>query len=207
MNLLKHTLFINLDERPDRLGHVQIELKKLGIKNEQRISGIRREGNGALGCTLSHIQCLEKARDEDYDHVFICEDDITFTDPKTLLTSLLEFERMNLPWDVLIVGGNAVPPYTGVTSCCAQIYNCQTTTGYIVKKHYYSTLINNFRESAQQNRPLDIGWKILQQQDGWFLLLPLTVTQYPNYSNIENRVVNYDHLMLDAEKKWLFCRW
>ena len=46
-------------------------------------------------------------------------------------------------------------------------------------------------------------WKRLQQKDNWFLLTPPTVIQLEDYSDIESRVVKYDHLMLDLEKKWL----
>jgi hypothetical protein len=37
----------------------------------------------------------------------------------------------------------------------------------------------------------------------WILLMPLTVTQYEDYSDIEKRVVNYHNIMLDFEKKYL----
>ena len=37
-------------------------------------------------------------------------------------------------------------------------------------------------------------------------IYPLTVTQYENYSDIEEGITNYNHLMLDAEKKWLFTQ-
>jgi hypothetical protein len=50
---------------------------------------------------------------------------------------------------------------------------------------------------------IDIYWKKLQQQHVWLLLMPLTVTQYEDYSDIEKRVVNYHHIMLDFEKKYL----
>jgi hypothetical protein len=36
------------------------------------------------------------------------------------------------------------------------------------------------------------------------MIIPATVTQYQDYSDIEKRVVNYDHLMLDIQKDWLF---
>jgi adenylate kinase len=35
------------------------------------------------------------------------------------------------------------------------------------------------------------------------MITPPTVTQYESYSDIEERSVNYDILMLDMEKKWL----
>jgi hypothetical protein len=34
------------------------------------------------------------------------------------------------------------------------------------------------------------------------MIIPATVTQYESYSDIEERTVNYDHLMLDIEKTW-----
>ena len=50
---------------------------------------------------------------------------------------------------------------------------------------------------------LDIYWKKMQMQYYWYMITPATVTQYENYSDIEQRQTNYDHLMLDMEKEWL----
>jgi hypothetical protein len=60
---------------------------------------------------------------------------------------------------------------------------------------------HNKREFA-----LDMYWKRLQQTGVWLMIIPATVTQYQDYSDIEKRVVNYDHLMLDIQKDWLFRR-
>jgi GR25 family glycosyltransferase involved in LPS biosynthesis len=215
MELFKHTLFINLASRPDRLQHVTLELKKMNIDAE-RINAIKM-AEGAIGCTLSHIRCLELAKERQYPHVFIVEDDITFLQPELLLENLKKFEEnVELQrWDVLIIGGNNCPPYTKVNDYCIRAFNNQTTTGYIVKSHYYDTLIQNFKESAQmlmrnphnkREFALDMYWKRLQQTGVWLMIVPATVTQYQDYSDIENRVVNYDRLMLDIQKDWLFGR-
>ena len=45
-----------------------------------------------------------------------------------------------------------------------------------------------------------------QNQDFWFMIIPPTVSQYESYSDIEERVVNYDRLMLDMDKEWLMQR-
>ena len=37
----------------------------------------------------------------------------------------------------------------------------------------------------------------LQQSGNWYISYPRTVTQLPDYSDIEEREVNYNHLMLD----------
>ena len=215
MELFKHALYINLASRTDRLQHVQQELKKMNIEAE-RMNAIKM-AEGAIGCTLSHIRCLELAKERQYPHVFIVEDDITFLQPELLLENLKKFEE-NLElqrWDVLIIGGNNCPPYATITDYCIRVGNNQTTTGYIVKSHYYDTLIANFKESAQmlmrnphnkREFALDMYWKRLQQTGIWLMIVPATVTQYQDYSDIENRVVNYDRLMLDIQKDWLFRR-
>lgn len=165
-----------------------------------------------MGCTLSHIKCLEIAIERNYPHIFICEDDITFTNPPLFMENLTKFYQSGIEWDVLVVGGNTVPHFSKINDYCVRTFNVQTTTGYIVKQHYYKTLLQNFREGIQLllKNPhrkaefcIDIYWKKLQQQHMWVLLMPLTVTQYEDYSDIEKRVVNYHNIMLDFEKKYL----
>ena len=214
MELLKNTLYINLEHRTDRLTHVTKELEKLGIQGE-RFNAIKTTV-GAIGCTMSHIKCLELAKARNYETVFICEDDIAFLNPQVLLDSLQKFyENKTIEWDVLLIGGNNVPPYEKTTDYCIRVSNCQTTTGYIVKQHYYDVLIQNFRESVQgllknptnkQQYALDMYWKQLQRINRWYMLFPFTVVQCESYSDIEEKVVDYRGLMLDVDKPWLFRR-
>jgi len=224
--LLNHILYINLEHRIDRNAHIQTEFRKLNDVQGQRINAVKHKV-GAIGCTYSHIKCLEYAKQQQWQYVVICEDDVTFTDPSTFLSSLSKFEQYfhtdaeaeaNQPiqplWDVLIIGGNNCPPfeqYNGIDYFC-RVYNCQTTTCYVVASHYYDTLIRNFKQSVfmlekQPNNhrqyALDIYWKQLQKTDVWYMLTPLTVIQYENYSDIEKKTVNYRNLLLDLEKPWL----
>jgi len=211
MELLKNILFINLNERTDRLEHVTKEFNKMNLKAE-RVKGIKLE-NGALGCTLSHIKCLKLAKERDYEYVFICEDDIEFLNPQVFLEKLnLFYEKdPSIYWNVLIVGGNIVPPYNKITDYCIRVSHSQTTTGYIVKKSFYDVLIDNFTESANKlisepnnkmNYALDKYWIQLQKKYYFLMLIPPTVVQYASYSDIEERNVNYKNLMLDTEKEW-----
>jgi hypothetical protein len=213
MNYLNNCLFINLEKRKDRLEHVTTQLEKMNI-NGERFNAVETK-DGAIGCTMSHIKCLELAKERDYEHVFICEDDITFLNPDLLKTNLQRFIDMHINWDVIIIGGNNCPPYQTIEDFAIKIGNCQTTTGYIVKKHYLDTLITNFRESATnlikdpKNKrmfALDVYWKRLQQIHQWYMIVPITVIQVESYSDIENRVTDYKGLMLDLEKKWIFQR-
>lgn len=210
MELLQNTFFINLEHRKDRLLHVKQQFDKLGV-NAERFNAVKTN-SGAIGCTISHIKCLELAAERGYDQVFVCEDDITFLDIDKLRDSLTQFQNSGLQWDVLFISGNNAPPFQQVSDYCVRVSNCRCGTGYVVKKHYYSTLIENMREGLKNlmrdptNKPmyaLDMYWNKLQQRDNWYLLIPLTVVQAPCYSDIEQRNVDYQHLMLDLEKPWL----
>ena len=209
--ILRYVLYINLEERHDRLNNMLDEMTKMSIIGE-RVAGIKMP-RGAIGCTLSHIRCLEMAKSRGWPHVFICEDDILFLNPELLKENLLKFSKnTEIPWDVVIIGGNNCPPYQPVSNYCIRVFNTQTTTGYIVRSHYYDTLIHNFKESAAKlmREPhnskmyaLDIYWKRLQQLGNWYMIIPPSVVQREDYSDIEGRRVDYRNLMLDLDKKWL----
>lgn len=212
MDLLQNILYINLGYRIDRNEHCIAEFEKLGLKDRiERFPAVQLAA-GNVGCTMSHIKCLELAKTRDYDQVFICEDDIQFTNPALFLENLEKFRKSGIQWDVLVIGGNNAPPFQPIADFCVRVANVQTTTGYIVKKHYYDILIANYKEGLmklmreperKKEFSIDIYWKILQQRDGWFMIIPLTVCQYYDFSDIEGKVVDYKSLMLDLDKKEL----
>ena len=210
--LLDHVFFINLEHRVDRLVMVKKELSKLKPNIGTRFNAIKA-ASGAIGCSMSHIKCLEKARDEGLPYVFICEDDICFLNPDLFMKNFNTFCENILEWDVLVIGGNAGPPYQQIGDFCARIFNNQTTTGYIVRQHYYDTLISNFREGLKmlianpENKTeyaIDMYWKRLQSTGTWFFITPPTVTQREGFSDVEKTYTDYRGLMLDMKKEWLF---
>jgi glycosyl transferase family 25 len=202
-----HITYINLDSRPDRKEHVEKEFKKLGITKFERFKAIQLE-NGALGCSMSHLKCIENAKKNGYEYIMICEDDIEFTNPHLFLTQINAFWNSDIDWNLILIAGNNMLPYKPVNNYCIQVYNCQTTTGYIVKKDYYDILINNYKEGIQKlikeptnnNYKIDKYWFKLQQQDNWFLIIPLSVVQKEDYSNIEKKVTNFQSYMLNYNK-------
>jgi hypothetical protein len=114
---------------------------------------------------------------------------------------------------VVLLAGNNMPPYALEDDYSVRVFKCQTTTGYLVKQHYYDKLINNVKEGIQkllqapQNHRLyaiDKHWFQLQQQDYWFLITPLTVIQREDYSDIEKRRTNYKKPMTDLDKRSYF---
>ena len=165
--------------------------------------------NGALGCALSHVKCLELAKQRRLPYVCICEDDILFLNPTQTTESVRLMMHSRVQWDVLLLGANIAPPYFRINSFCMRVRNAQTTTGYIVKESYYDTLLQNIKTGisalllSQDTKrfAIDIYWKKLQQLDYWVILIPLSVVQRPDYSDIERRHVNYTSPMLSDKRQ------
>ena len=209
---IKHAFYINLETRPDRKQHVEKQLQSIGI-TPQRFNAIKmHNNNGALGCSMSHLKCLQTAKENDWDHVLIVEDDITFLDPSLFKTQFNAFLNTNHNFDVVLIAGNNVPPYQKIDNTCIKVTRCQTTTGYLVLNHYFDILIQNYKEGIQSlmKEPekhvlyaIDKYWFKLQQKDNWFLIIPLTVTQKEDYSDIEKRHTNYTKVMTDLDKEYL----
>lgn len=211
MDQIQRAFYINLDTRPDRRAHVEAQLNLVGIK-ANRFKAIRM-ANGAVGCSMSHLKCLEIAKDNNWEHVLIVEDDITFLDPVVFVNNFTKFLNNNKTFDVALLAGNNVPPYVRVDETCIKIRRCQTTTGYIVKRHYYDTLIKNIREGILKliHEPdkhvlyaIDKFWFRLQEKDNWYLITPPTVVQREDYSDIEKRPTNYIRVMTDLDKHYLY---
>ena len=211
MDQIQHAFYINLDSRPDRLIHVETQMKLVGIK-ASRFKAIRM-ANGAVGCSMSHLKCLEIAKDNNWEHVLIVEDDITFLDPAVFVNNFTKFLNNNKTFDVALLAGNNVTPYVRVDETCIKISRCQTTTGYIVQRHYYDTVIKNIREGILKlmHEPdkhvlyaIDKFWFRLQEKDNWYLITPPTVVQREDYSDIEKRPTNYIRVMTDLDKHYLY---
>jgi glycosyl transferase family 25 len=207
---IKNIFYINLEHRTDRKEHVEKELLKIGFKEAQRFNAIKME-NGAIGCSMSHLRILQDAQKNNLDHILIVEDDISFLDPelfKNQLNSFFETHKNN--WDVVLLAGNNMPPYKNIDDTCIQVSRCQTTTGYIVNGHYIKTLLQNVKIGLTHliNKPtehakyaIDKYWFILQQLYKWYLIVPLTVVQREDYSDIAKRVTNFEKHMLDVDKE------
>lgn len=216
MSSLPYVFYINLARRSDRRAHLEEELKRLGWKAE-RFEAVEHQ-HGAIGCYLSHLACLKKARHLEYPYVCLLEDDAVFTDPAGLNERIEQFfaQFAWVEWDVLLLGANVMRglrsspsyervPERGDGNLCLRVWNAQTTVAYVVQYAYYDTLIAHLEEGLRlleaephfrSRYAIDMYWKSLQRRDRWYTLLPLTVSQLTGYSDIERRKVDPSTYML-----------
>lgn len=210
MTILENVFYINLDHRTDRKNSIEKQLNNFGWKYN-RFPAIVND-DGRIGCTLSHLHLLKYAKQNNLPYIVIVEDDILFTQPTTFINSLTQFLNSNTNYDVILLAGNVIPPYIPVGKYAIKVQFCQTTTGYMVKNHYYDKLINNISTGLNHlmkwpeihvSFAIDKWWTKLQKIDNWYFIYPPTVTQAEDYSDIEKKHVNYVNAMLDVDKKWL----
>lgn len=212
---------INLDHRIDRLNETKQEFEKLELDFE-RISAVYNEKRG-LGCTLSHIKCIEIAKQKNYNYCVVCEDDIKFEINKHNF-NLLIAKFLESTSDVLIICGNHFigngdnKNITNYNDYFYRTTDTQTTTCYAVKQHYYDKLLDNYvksskylskcTESRYYKYSIDSMWKLLQKNDSWLIPKIYCGTQRKSYSDIEKRIVDYTNIfkLIYMTKKYVVIK-
>ena len=204
MDIFNNHFYINLDRRNDRNNNTIKQLKKIGINNPNRFKAVEND-MGIIGCGLSHIAVIQKAKELGWDYIVVFEDDIDIIEPRLLKIKVKNL--MNKEWDVLMLGGNNFKPFTVIDKDCIKVNKCFTTTAYIIKSHYYDTWIENLKEGVKKlmetgdrQYSLDLYNHSLQRKDNWLLLTPICIIQKKMYSDIENKRVDYQDLMLNYDK-------
>jgi hypothetical protein len=185
-------LFINLEDRTDRLGQITSELTSHGVPQEMvhRIDAVANDVCGHLGCTRSHIRALEYAKERGWRRYIVLEDDFVFKVPKErVLHIIAEFLATHKDdWGVFMLAMcNASTGDTDATSIKRVVF-ATTTSGYMVNAKYHDVLYANFVEGealcakevdafAASNPgerktttefPVDQYWRALQLRDGWY---------------------------------------
>jgi len=202
--------YINLDFRNDRKNHMERQLDLIGIRQSVKRFNAIKNVNGRVGCSLSHLKCIQMAKENNLEYVLILEDDVLFLLPDNFVENVNKFlSNKKINWDVLLLAGNNLPPFTINDDLSIRVTHCQTTTGYIVKSHYYDTLITNIKDGIVKlmKNPehhyyfaIDKYWLQLQKQHRWMLLTPIIVVQRPDYSDIEKKYTDYQRVMMSIDK-------
>jgi GR25 family glycosyltransferase involved in LPS biosynthesis len=193
-------LYINLAERVDRCAEFEKQVADLSGNgfHFERVNAIK-VSPGFIGCTMSHLYCLKLAKKNGWDSVIIFEDDFEKIVSADIFKSQVD-KIYAKEWDVFLLTAfvrECAAPVDG----CARVSNAQTTVAYAVRSHYYDTLIENYSTGlkALRDNPSDYGiygldqyWKKLQTKDIWLISVPILGKQSIGYSDIENRIAQYD---------------
>lgn len=200
----KYHFYINLKKRTEKNKHTIDQLKRFGISKPNRFEAITHE-IGIVGCVKSHIKCIEIAKEKDYPFVCIFEDDVIFRNIKTCRTMINKY--IDYDYDVLYIGCRVLDnKYEFITDELININSAYCNHAYIVKSHYYDTILKNFYEGmklkiqagvdAHNNRMseeynIDVYCNILQSVDKWYTFYPNFASQKNGYSDNFNQEINF----------------
>lgn len=180
MDNIDRIFVINLEHRKDRLAefYIQMEKTKIDLSKVERFNAFYKPFNdGALGCTMSHLEILKIAKERKYKNVLIFEDDFEFlVTAEDFEQKMRDFFTLQLDWNVLMLSYllQHSKPFNlllGITN------EAQTTSGYLVNGEYFDTLINCLeinsklllRTKQHWFYTIDQAWKSLQKEDNkWF---------------------------------------
>lgn len=205
-DFLDGVVFINLEDRLDRLNNILkfIETLKIPFDKVKKINAVdkRKTGKEYLGCSLSHIKCLEYAKQMKWKNVLILEDDTiinnTLIDNPEGIEKILRGVIEERFFDVLHLSPtNYKDGICGVDKLQDldnnwKVYNCKdaySTNAYIVNYHYYETLLCNYNDGVEKEKVLDVNWLELQDKDVFITLYknknPLFIQNKKLQSDIE----------------------
>lgn len=198
--------YINLEHRKDRYIHINNELSKTNIDPNKinRIDAVYKKNFGSLGCGKSQILALETFinTSDEIQNCIILEDDFIFTEQQDDINNLINLFFENIEtFDVLMLSSNTLNETKTILPFITKINDAQTLSGYCVSKKFAPILLDNFRSCVEKLESIgytyhmyciDIYMKILQPQSLWFCLNPKIGKQIMSYSDIENKMVNYN---------------
>ena len=207
MELNDYHYYINLEKRVTRRNQCEKQLKSIGICKPKRFNAIENE-IGLIGCAQSHIECLTIAKNNNWPYICIFEDDLLFTEPNKVKQMLNKY--IDHDYDVLYIGA-WINKYNSINKELIRVTNGCCFHAYIVKSHYYETLLNNLNEGLQKkiidpenmSYNNDVYIHKLQKEDNWLCFNPVLATQRDGYSDNFNEDRNLQKIITVIPEKRL----
>ena len=201
--------YINLDERLDRLEHIEKLKQKYGfLKDINRLKAYKNKSNGLIGCGVSHIKAIEKMLEANEEYFLIIEDDLVILNHNNFLKFQDDLKKIiDKEWDIIVLTprGDRDVSYTNYDYAnFSRITNNQTATGYIVKKHFAPKLIeilrfgmkNLIRGGNPNIYANDQIWKQLQPNHIFLYYQNIFAGQLAGFSSIQNCDTDYNERFL-----------
>ena len=205
---MESIVYINLTHRSDRKKSILKNLSDYGfdMSKVQRVDAVLNTMCGHIGCGESHIKAIEMAIKNNWKETLVLEDDFVFIQPVNVVKKMLDDLR-SVNYDVVLLAEGYKKIQNSDYPFLKKIITCTTASGYIVKRHYYETLLNNFTESVKVMKnelkqhvekckqlkiivsklnycsAIDQYWFSLQQKDIFYITNPVIGDQNCGYSD------------------------
>lgn len=184
-------IFINLDHRRDRLIEIINELSMQRIPAEKvfKISGVVHS-SPCVGCSLAHIKALKFAKEKEFKHFVIFEDDFMFIVPhKMVIDNIRRFFVLNLDYRVVMLSYNLkiAEPFNDVVGYAREV---TTASGYLVNRIYVDELIECLQYGVDMLEKTGEHWNYMNdqiwiklQKEKWYYFMTRLGCQRSSFSD------------------------
>ena len=211
MDNIDKIYYINLDHRTDRKeqfeNQITTHFKDSILESRiERFPAIKHE-QGLLGCSMSHLEVIKKARQTDAKYILVFEDDFEFiVSRETFLSNLkqlfqqVETETSSLDFKVVMLAYNANNRFEIENNdLLDSTSDVQTCAGYLVNFKYFDELIECWEEGVKMYQETgrdwiyccDQYWKKIQKEK-WFLFKTRIGKQRAGFSDCGLKYVDYN---------------
>lgn len=183
---------INLDSRPDRWLHIQKLCRTVGIYPE-RIPAIKMTP-GWHGCGYSHIKCAQLAKERKLPWVLVLEDDCVFSqDDFSRFKSALPWLWNNKDKWEMFNGAMSYPVDISELAPEISIYKGKGQTANFIL--YHANVYDKVIKWKPSDDACDLYFK---HKLNMIFLYPTVARQLAEYSDIEQKVVDYNNIFDDS---------
>ena len=217
-DILPNVYYINLKDRVDRNENILKQFKWYPKEKLIRVDAIKHN-DGATGCGLSHIKALKLALNDNskLEYSMIVEDDLEFLYNNNEISEYLKnMIKSDVYWNVITLTCFCSPKFNNLCEVSTnfnylnKVIECNTTTGYIIRKSYIPYLLKSFKNAMEwrerknifndnlsglnnfSSTCIDQVWKKLQKNN-WYSPKIKIATQLLGFSDIEGKDINYNN--------------
>ncbi len=176
---------INLKKRKDRRKKMIKQFSKYKMEKDVSFFTAKfHSKGGVVGCRDSHLQVIKMAQQQKLAYVMILEDDLQFSQ------NLHNIELPKFDWSMLYLGGTLTSNIGESNEKWVRIKECWTTCGYILHSKLFQKVIDDLETYPDEVDRYYV--EQIQHDYPCYLINPIVVKQRNDYSDIEQRNVNYD---------------
>ena len=150
---------------------------------------------GELGILLTNREIILKSIKENFDNILILEDDCEFSNKMLSIGDIMS--HVPDDWDMIYFGGNHnitndVIPGIVVNKHVVKINHTFAIHCVAIKNTVFDDII---KLTEKTDRQIDVMYTDIQKKYNVYCFYPSLVTQKIDFSDIQNRIVNYNYLI------------
>jgi len=182
--MVRKVVVINLKERTDKRKYIKTQLERRGI-NFSFFTATKHPTDPKRGCLESHLEVIKQCKD---DELLIIEDDAKF------LNSITTVRGIPADWDMLYYGGTVHRVMDREHKGFARVQTW-TTHCYMINMRNKELVEKILREVPEYKYEIDRYYlEEIHPTFKCYMCDPMICIQKEGFSDIENRMVNYDFM-------------